>query len=495
MTSAVQSPDANVPSYLSTGRSTSHNAGDRMTLTKFAMQYVDQFPTRFVVCKGFYGPNNDLKISDGDCFKAHSLNKSTVVNIEYENGKRENIPVDSTVPFAILYNPQKNHSEALTGYKYEKVADLVQLPVLPPLLWSRKAYQGSSHDSSISANELLIVRGVKSRLVGKQQLKVYSLTQKREKTLYTSCVGSFSTKPRDVCLFLSDILKYMPDIFPCRAVMFNPEVVHTPGNAVPVSMRTGSCVVTMMHSSINTSIVVSSTLGQCFETSQTKYLDVPIDLGILVRKDTSLQDDVNIDDVYEDASLYNRFDNSHNQKLCSSLNQNPEPVSNQPSQSQFYTNVHFGQDMPNRGDQGHVSSVPLAFEAGHYQTPTSLKERTSSDPIAISRFHPSNDALPGNYVLMSSGDRRGSNGSGGSSGSGGGVVGRGSGNCERNSPRTDADNDCPLSTSYRPPLPPPNRTRKIVSFRACDSQGEKEEGGREMVEGEREEWERTERKE
>lgn len=472
MTSAIQT-GATVPNPVCSGGYISNSvsnvshyqAVDRYTLAKFASEYSKDFPTRFVVCKGFYGPNEDLKFSEGDRFRAHSLKQSKVVNIEYDNGQRENVPVDCTIPFAILYNPHNNITEAIKGYKYEKVSDLVQLPVLPPVLWSRKDYHGSSPESSVSANELLIVRRVKSRLVGKQQLKVYSLTQKKEKTLYTTCVGNFSTKPRDICLFLSDILKHMPDIFPCRAVMFNPEAVHAPGNAITNSMRTGMSMITMMHSSINTSITVSSALGHQFQTTRTRYLDIPIDLGILVKKDNSVRDDVEIGGTYEDASLYSKFDesdqssNMHSQQVFSSSNINPEPVLNRHGQSQFYTNIHFGQEMPKRPDQYQFSSVEMAVEAGHYQMPSSLKERTTSDPIAIdSVYHPPNDALPGNYVLLSkNGD------GGGSAGSGGGVVVRGPGSLERNSPSSSVDSVSPSSVSYRPPLPPPNKTRRNVS--------------------------------
>ena len=445
-----------------------NDIGERMTLEKFASKYKDSFPKRFVVCKGFYGPTEDLKFSEGNRFKAHSLKKLTTVNVEHKNGKCENIPVDSTRAFSILYNPKDNINEAIKGYKYEKVSDLVQLSVLPPVLWSRKPYQGSSPNSSLSANELLIVRRVKSRLMGKQQLKVYSLAQKKEKTLYTSCVGSFSTKPHDVSLHLSDILKYMPDIFPCRAVMFNSEGAnHLPSHASSAGMD--ACVVTLMHSTTDISVTVSSGLGECFETGCTKFTDVPINLGILVRKDSSLLDDVTIDDndMYEDASLYNRVDQSNRppqlQPGSDFHDRQLQPISNECGQSQFYTNVNFGCGAPARTDTGVFSPVRTAFEEGHYQTPCSRSSRTSSDPIAIdSIYHPPNDAPPGNYVLMSKGERGGSVGSGGSSGSGGGIEKEPS-SWERSSPKTGVNSGSPLSTSYRPPLPPPNRARKSVS--------------------------------
>lgn len=376
---------------------------NKLTIAKFADRYVRDFPVKFTVCKGFYGPTEDLKFSEGDRFRAHAVKQSTVVNIEYDNGIRENIPVTSTTPFAVLFDPYSSIKDALKGYRFEKVSELIQLPILPPLLWSRKSYHGSSTDSSVSSNELLIVRRVKSRLVGRQQLKVYSHTHKKEKTLYTTCVGSFSTKPRDVSLFLSDILKYMPDIFPCRAVMLNPE-----GGATQ-----GGQVVTLMHSSIDTSLVISSTLKH---PSQAKILEIPIDLGIMVRLDEC-------DVVYEETELYSPH-----------FSQPAQPIGT--SEQQFYTNVHFGQE---RSLETHpippaFSSSEAALEEGHYQAPREI--RVPSDPIPIeSMYHPPD--LPANYVHLTK------------------HRGEGSPNSAE-----AANSSSPL---YRPPLPPPNKIKRDVS--------------------------------
>ena len=382
---------------------------NKFTIAKFTDRYVRDFPVNFVVCKGYYGRTEDLKFSEGDRFRAHAVKQSTVVNIEYDNGIRENIPITSTTPFAVLFDPNSsiNCKDALKGYKFEKVSELIQLPILPPLLWSRKSYHGSSPDSSVSSNELLIVRRVKSRLVGRQQLKVYSHTHKKEKTLYTTCVGSFSTKPRDVGLFLSDILKYMPDIFPCRAVMLNPE-----GGAAQ-----GGKVVTLMHSSIETSLVISSALKP---PSQAKMLDIPIDLGIMVRLDEC-------DAVYEETELYRP-----------QFSQPAQPKST--SEPQFYTNVHFGQE---RSLETHplppvFSSSKAALEDGHYQAPRDI--RVPSDPIPIeSVYHPPDSSDPSpNYVHL--------------------TKHRGEGSP---SSAEAANSSSPV---YRPPLPPPNRIKRDVSL-------------------------------
>ena len=414
--------------------------GEKYTIAKFASQYSRKFPVKFAVAKGFYGPSEDLKFSEGDRFRAHSLKQSTVVNIQYDNGIRENIPVSSPIPFAILFDPHGNTNEAMKGYRFDKVSDLMQLPVLPLVLWSRKSYRGSTPESSVSANELLIVRRVKSRLVGRQQLKVYSHTQKKEKTLYTTCIGNFSTKPRDICLFLSDILKNMPDIFPCRAVMLNP-VNSTPQVAQKGAPRGGPCIVTLMHSSIDTSLVISSALEQ---SSETKFLEIPIDLEILVRVDQTGEENTDPrETVYEDMSLYApvnpQLPSQHNSQLPS---QHQEP----PHQQQFYTNVHFGQERSKElfRPSASFTSVESAIDQGHYQTPRQI--RTPSDPITIeSVYHPPNGGgggevmMPPNYVLLSKHAEDG---------------------CGGKSPGSPSSSSSP---SYRPPLPPPNKIKRDVS--------------------------------
>lgn len=397
---------------------------EKLTIAKFTSKHVQHFPVKFTVCKGYYGPNEDLKFSEGDRFRAHSVKQSTVVNVEYDNGIRENISANSSVPFAILFDPYSNTKEAMKGYRFEKVSELVQLPVLPPVLWSRKSYHGSSPDSSVSANELLIVRRVKSKFVGRQQLKVYSHTHKKEKTLYTSCVGSFSTKPRDVALYLSDVLKHMPDIFPCRAIMLNPEVDASTSLNVAPHFRIGPCMVTLMHSSIDTSLVISSSLRQ---GPHSRMLEIPIDLGIMVKLDESMTRDEN--PAYEDASKYSMFDQP---------SQPHPPAPDAVQGSQFYTNVHFGQECSRDfQQQPHTfASVEAALEHGHYQTPRNV--RATSDPIPIeSEYHPPD--LPQNYVVLS-------------------KEGRGS--FEQSPGSREASSNSP---SWRPPLPPPNKMKREVS--------------------------------
>ena len=227
------------------------------------------------MCRGYCGPSEETSISEGDHFNVHFIKHTTVVLVEMDNGYQYNVPLNSAVPFGILYDPQRNLSQASKGYTFQKVSDILSLPELPHVVRARKAHSSSNPENSISANELLIVRSAAKKRIGKNQLKVFSLTDKVEKTLSESCIGHFSTKPRDVCLYLPDIVNHAPDIFPVRAILFAGKE-----GAQAVPSKLASSAVTLMHHSIETSLVVTSAIE---DEGAEKMLDIPIDLNIQVR--------------------------------------------------------------------------------------------------------------------------------------------------------------------------------------------------------------------
>ena len=254
---------------------------EKLSLPDFLKKHYQDIPLRIRVCKGFCSCNEELSISDGDQFNVHLLKYTITIAIEYENGSRCNVPLNSTIAFALLYNPHNDISKAMAGYKFDKVSDVLRMSSLPPLLWSRRGHQGSSPDSSISANELLIVRTACSKLLGKQSLKVYSLTANKDKVLSSNCVGHFSTKPRYVSLYLAEIHSHMPDVFPCKAVMFNkPDDTARQKQAGSTFELSVPKVITMLHSKEETSLVVTSVHNQ--DPKDAKPQNIPVDLDILV---------------------------------------------------------------------------------------------------------------------------------------------------------------------------------------------------------------------
>lgn len=249
-----------------------------MNLTEFVSLHHKSLPLPIRVCRGYCGPSEETSISEGDHFNVHFIKHTTVVLVEMDNGHQYTVPLNSAVPFGILYDPEKSLSKASKGYTFQKVSDILALPELPHVVRVRKAHPSSNPENSIAANELLIIRSAAKKRIGKNQLKVFSLTDKQEKTLSENCIGHFSTKPRDVCLYLPDIVKHAPDIFPCRAILFAGKE-----GSQSVPSKLASSAVTLMHHSIETSLVVTSTLEEEDGSENAKMLDIPIDLNIQVR--------------------------------------------------------------------------------------------------------------------------------------------------------------------------------------------------------------------
>lgn len=303
-----------------------------------------EFPKQFRVCKGFYGQSEHTSFSEGDHLIALSSKQTKVITVELRNGSRINIPVNSAKKFGILYNPDNDLSSAKKGYRFETVSELLHISPLPVVIFARKAFQGSSAESSISENEILLIKKVTKKFGTKHQLKVFSLNDKREKFLNPNCAGSFSTRPKDVCLFLPEILNYLPDIFPCEAILLNvnslaaekPQLINSCLLNRSGSMMT-DLVVTMTHSSIETTIIATSVLEQNMTMVNAHLLNIPIDLDILVCVEHTADEEKQ--HIYEDTPLQNLnepSDPSTLNDLKSNLTDSPD------MQSHLYTKVHYG---------------------------------------------------------------------------------------------------------------------------------------------------------
>ena len=68
------------------------------------------------------------------------------------------------------------------------MSDLLRIKNLPKVLRVGEGWEGSTPDSSVKLNELLIIRGWKKRLQGKL-LKVYNPATKEKKELAEDCKG------------------------------------------------------------------------------------------------------------------------------------------------------------------------------------------------------------------------------------------------------------------------------------------------------------------
>ena len=341
---------------------------EKLTLPVFVGKYFDNLPLSVRVCRGYCGPSEDTSISEGDRFNIHFVKHTTVVAIECENRSKFNVPLNSAIPFGILYDPNNNQNQALKGCRFDKVSDILQCSTMPHVVRVRRGHKGSSAESSIAPNELLLVRKKgKSKLVGKQHLKVFSLTNNYEKSLPENCIGHFSTKPREVCLYLPEIVKYLAHHFPFKAVMF--------GNSqstrhLPTKLSTS--VVTVMHHSIETSLVATSALEA--DPENARLLDIPIDLDILLRVvDSNESDSKKLQD--DTTYLYYNFSPA---RLCPYINVNKAFAHNaHETQSLFYKTVRSGQEY--RGVE--LKRPPSLATSGDLSL--SARPRESSPDFAI----------------------------------------------------------------------------------------------------------------
>ena len=204
---------------------------------------------------------------------------------------------------------------------------------LPKAVRTTKAYKGGNPESSVAENELLIVKGVKSRKVKGKSLRVLSLVSGQMKELSENCVGGFSTKPYDVRLFLPEIMEHIKDPYPLKAILYvNSETAYElPGHMV-------SAVVTLIEMSVETSLIATSTVWERLDNVD--LIEIPIDLDIEVQI-MKPKDEEETEKLYEDTRhLFEKFDPS---KLCTYLSSATSDVHQ--AQTTFNSIVREGNEL------------------------------------------------------------------------------------------------------------------------------------------------------
>ena len=250
------------------------------SLTEFVHKYSSSFPLRITVESGMCSSTEENdNISTGDIYDVHFMKYTTVVHISTQTSQMYAVPLNSVVQFGLVYNPRDNLQEALKGLMFESVSELLEMKPLPKIIRATKNYLGGAN-SSVTANEILLVlKTSKLKVVGYPLLRVYSLTKQMKKALHPQCNGHFTTSPKGVSLCLPDILQHLPDPFPLEVVAYS--------HAGDLPEQLTAHVVTLTHSSIETSIIASApnmeegANGVSVSSSGTAtILDIPLTLDI-----------------------------------------------------------------------------------------------------------------------------------------------------------------------------------------------------------------------
>lgn len=358
-------------------------SSDELSLSEFVDRYKDNFPVRIRVSKGFYGNSNLTSISEGDMFNVHFLKNTKVVVLDDGSCTEFKVALNSAIEFGLLYNPHKNKEAAKVGLMFEKVSDVMAMKTLPKVMKALEAYKGSSPESSVEANELLIVKSVKSKKLKGKVLKVYSPRLKKKKELPEGCCGKFSTKPYDVRMFLPEIEELLADSFPLQFMLYvNSDTV----GEIPSSIVSNA--VNLRRFEMETSLIASVFFfnEEQYEDGAPKLVEVPFDLDIEVQAMADCRDSEQL--VQDTLELLENFDpmtsHSYVNVPCSSQVELYAAVHNQDRVRKEYERTGFNLEPP--------TSIAL-YVNGPDQSSTSTssshrRDRSSSTPSPPSKHHP-----------------------------------------------------------------------------------------------------------
>ncbi len=144
------------------------------------------------------------------------------MTVKADSGTIHRIPLDSTQKVGLIYNPTHDDVKGLEGHTFKSIADITAAHSLPKVICTTQEARSNDGKYIVEENEIFIVKQIHRTLFkGKKGLKVFSMLSKSEKVLPEDCCGYFSTKPSLVRLHLPEIIEFVTQLFPVRAVLYS----------------------------------------------------------------------------------------------------------------------------------------------------------------------------------------------------------------------------------------------------------------------------------
>ena len=242
------------------------------------------------VVHGYNGPTSQLTISSGDYYNVHFVKHQEVVAMNDKLDFSYTIPLNSSFQFGLVYceTTSTNDSHII----YEKVADLLVLSPLPKVVCATADVRGSDERNAITAGEILVLKRMIRPKLRKKSLEVHSLKTQSTKILPHDCAGHFTLQPQKNKIYLLELVTCVPDVFPCKAMMFLSS--DAAANQQKTSHSLLNSVVTLTGQKKETSLIASSvTFTSCEELNgqvgsqvSEHLVDIPVDdrlSGVVVR--------------------------------------------------------------------------------------------------------------------------------------------------------------------------------------------------------------------
>lgn len=263
------SPDHQEPSMISKPVNNEY-----ITFADLATKYSDLLPKRVEVCRGVFGDDedDDMCISTGDVYNIHYVKKREMMTLKAASGKKEDefaVPLNSSIRFAILYDPEENAGKAAKGYLFSKVQEIIDANPMPKVICTIKRNTASKIETMVVPGEVLVITG-NDVIQGVAHLKTFSLKTDSQKLLPGSSIGQFTTKPSEVQMYIHQILKHTKRLIPSTVLLYPP----TDGQKLPDALRSRPLTLIEMHTSSSLVATVHLT------GSEQVILDIPSTLDV-----------------------------------------------------------------------------------------------------------------------------------------------------------------------------------------------------------------------
>ena len=236
-------------------------------LEKFARTHAKSLPVQVEVTEGYFGETADTIFSSGDILNVHCIKQMRVIKAKTDLDNSFKIPLNSEIKFGILYNPNSNEAEAMMGFTFETVADIIAEKKVPKVVCSNKDW--FDVDNSVSKGEILILQDSSGSQWNSDAVEFFSITQKQLKILPQECGCNFSTTPSLIPLSLLDMTTHLSDPFPCRVN------VH---NALSHNFTSHDMFGTLTLTGKSTEKVLLASFPVHDETSEVEIINIPVGL-------------------------------------------------------------------------------------------------------------------------------------------------------------------------------------------------------------------------
>ena len=243
-----------------------------MTLAELVEKYANLIPLCFRVTMGFLAENDkDPTIYYDDLYNVHLVKRAEFVVIQDKRGDQYKIPLYSAVKFGVVY---KNAATRV----FNSVQDIMDAVPLPKVVTATSNYVSANPKSSVQKNEVLVITKVKKPKFGhgKSSLKAFSVTLSKKKKLAQACDVKFTTKPKYTQLYVTELLKHIPDLLPCKVKLF----LDSENLSVSLPEHLTRESVVLRSRGTDTSIVVSL-VSVDTKQQQREFIDLPTTVGVM----------------------------------------------------------------------------------------------------------------------------------------------------------------------------------------------------------------------